>query len=143
VAAARSPGAFSGIDLTMAVFARADVDLEGRGGVAAPGAIVRFGPHIDAFANALVGANGGAEVGGRLAMPWRSLRAFATVSAPMFFVDGFRPNVRGGVGAEWIGFAPLRFGVELAVAHALSRPDDVVRDVLVGSLAVAFDVWQR
>jgi hypothetical protein len=129
-----------GVDVGIAVFARADIDLRGRGAVAAPGAMVRIGRHIDLFANALVGANSGAELGARLGWQWRWLRPLASLSAPMFVVDGLHPNLRVGVGGEWIGLAPLRIGVELGVAHALSRPDGVVANVFVGSVTVAVDI---
>ena len=125
------------IDLT--AFVRVDVDLTGRGAVGAPGAGVRFGERFDLFGNALVGANPGAEIGGRFGPKLGALRPLATISLPVFFRDGARANVRGGIGAEWTPLSWMSAALDVGLAYAFSPPEDVVRTVPVASARVAFD----
>ena len=125
------------IDLT--AFVRVDVDLTGRGAVGAPGAGVRFGDRFDLFGNALVGANPGAEIGGRFGPKLGALRPLATLSMPVFFRDGAYANLRGGVGAEWTPLSWMSAALDVGLAYAFSPPDDVVRTVPIASARVAFD----
>ena len=128
-----------GLSIDLTAFLRVDVDLTGRGAVGAPGAGVRFGERFDLFGNALVGANPGAEIGGRFGPKLGALRPLATLSLPVFFRDGAHANVRGGIGGEWTPLSWMSAALDVGLAYAFSPPEDVVRTVPVASARVAFD----
>jgi hypothetical protein len=123
----------------VSAFVRVDVDLTGRGAVGAPGAGVRFGERLDLFGNALVGADGGAEIGARYGPRLGALRPLVTLSLPVFFHDGAYANLRGGIGGEWTPLSWLSAAIDVGLAYAFSPPEDVVRTVPIGSARVAFD----
>ena len=123
----------------VAAFVRIDVDLTGRGAVAAPGAGVRLGERLDLFGNALVGANRGAEIGARYGPKLGALRPLATLSLPVFFHDGAYANLRAGVGGEWTPLSWLSAALDVGLAYAFSPPEDVVGTVPIASARVAFD----
>ena len=124
----------------LTAFVRTDVDLTGRGAVVAPGGGVRFGERLDLFANAIVGANRGAEIGGRFGPKLGALRPLATLSLPVFFSDGDAyTNLRAGIGAEWTARSWMTVALDVGLAYAFSPPEDVVATVPIGSARVAFD----
>jgi len=129
-----------GFAVGVSAFVRVDVDLTGRGAVAAPGGGVRFGERFDLFGNALVGSNRGAEIGGRFGPKLGALRPLASLSLPVFFRDGDAyTNLRGGIGVEWTPLSWMTAALDVGLAYAFSPPEDVVATVPIASARVAFD----
>jgi len=103
--------------------------------VFAPGLSVTASEYLDVLALALVGGNAGFELGARGNWDLGLVRPTATLSLPVFVVDGMRAGVRGAAGAMWVS-RYVRVGAEVGISYALSVPDDFVRTNYVGSLTM-------
>lgn len=119
------------------VFGRADINLEG-GTVVAPGIDVRLYSMWHVFANALVGAAKGAEVGGRVVIGGGRIRPVITGSVPTFYVDGITVAGRGALGvAIGLGDA-VDLSIDVGVAHAPSPPMGYETTSWLGSIALGY-----
>lgn len=121
-------------------FLRIDVDLEGRGAVAAPGLGVGLNDAWHAFANAIIGDEVGGEIGARFTIGDGVVRPTLSAAIPVFYIDGLVPLARWAVGISVQPFPRLQVIAEAGAAYGPVVPAPFEELSFLSSVQVALQL---
>lgn len=98
------------------LFARADIEGQGRGAIGAFGLTYGIGNHVEVRAAALMGRDKGVEPGATVFIFSGNWKPRISLGVPIFVDDGARVGVHPGVGIEWDPLPAFGLFAELGAA---------------------------
>lgn len=115
---------------------RADIEGTGEGAVANVGLSYGLGDRVEVELLGLIGENAGVRPGATLFLLTGAYKPVVYVGLPVFFADGAKAGVHGGVGLVWDPTPRWGLFAGLGVAHHPGVPEPLDKTVFLPSVGV-------